>query len=62
MSQIEWSNRDVAATLKKVCILESSLPLIPHNPIIGKASHVNLDPKITNDDWQEEQANDPHIG
>ena len=50
LSRIEWSNRDVAATLKKACILESPLPLIPHDPIIGKASHVNLDPKIMNDD------------
>ena len=62
LSRIEWSNRDVAATLEKACILESSLPLIPHDPIIGKTSHVNLDPKIKNEDWQKEQANDPHIG
>ena len=62
LSRIEWSNRDVAVTLEKACILESSLPLIPHDPIIGKTSHVNLDPKIMNEDWQKEQANDPHIG
>ena len=61
VSQIEWSNSDVAATLEQGCVLESSLPLIPNDTIVSKVAHVNLGPKITNEDWQKEQVEDPHI-
>ena len=50
LSQIEWSNSDVAATLEQECILESSLPLIPNDTIVSKVAHINLGPKITNED------------
>ena len=62
LSQIEWSNNDVAATLEQGCVLESSLPLVPNDTIVSKAAHIDLGPKITNEDWQKEQAGDPHIG
>ena len=62
LSQIEWSNSDVAATLEQGCVLKSLLPLVPNDIIISKVAHINLGPKITNDDWQKEQASDPHIG
>ena len=51
----------MAATLEQGCILESSLPLTPNDTVVSKVAHVNLGPKITNEDWQKEQADDPHI-
>ena len=62
LSQIEWSDSDVAATLEQGCVLESSLPLVPNDSIVSKVAHMDLGPKITNEHWQKEQANDPHIG
>ena len=62
LSQIEWSDSDVAAILEQGCALESSLPLVPNDSIVSKVAHMDLRPKITNEDWQKEQANDPHIG
>ena len=62
LSQIEWSDSDVAAILEQGCVLESSLPLVPNDSIVSKVAHMDLRPKITNEDWQKEQANDPHIG
>ena len=62
LSQIEWSNSDVAAILEQGCVLESSLPSVPNDNIVSKVAHMDLGPKITNEDWQKEQANDPHIG
>ena len=62
LSQIKWSDSDVAATLEKGCVLESSLPLVPNDSIASKVTHMDLGPKITNEDWQKEQADDPHIG
>ena len=61
LSWIEWSNSDVAATLEQGCMLESSFLLIPNDTIVSKVAHINLGPKITNEDWQKEQADDPHI-
>ena len=62
LSQIEWSNSDVAATLEQGCVLKNLLPLVPNDIIVSKVAHINLGPKITNEDWQKEQASDPHIG
>ena len=62
LSRIEWSNNDVAATPEQGCILKSLLPLVPNDIIVSKVAHIDLGPKITNEDWQKEQANDPHIG
>ena len=62
LSQIEWSDSDVAATLEQGCVLESSLPLVPNDSIVSKVAHMDLGPKITSEHWQKEQANDPHIG
>ena len=62
LSQIEWSNSDVAAILEQGCVLESSLPLVPNDNIVSKVAHMDLGSKITNEDWQKEQANDPLIG
>ena len=62
LSQIEWSDSDVAATLEQGCVLESSLPLVPNDSIVSKVAHMDLGSKITNEDWQKEQADDPHIG
>ena len=59
LSRIEWSDSDVAATLEQGCVLESSLP---NDSIVSKVAHMDLGPKITNEDWQKEQADDPHIG
>ena len=61
LSQIEWSNNDVAATLEQGCVLKSLLPLVPNDIIISKVAHIDLGPKITNEDWQKEQASHPHI-
>ena len=62
LSQIEWSNNDVAATLEQGCVLKSLLPLVPNDTIVSKVAHIDLGFKITNEDWQKEQASDPHIG
>ena len=62
LSWIEWSNNDVAATLEQGCVLKSSLPLVPNDIIVSKVAHIDLGPKITNEDWQKEQTSDPHIG
>ena len=62
LSQIEWSNNDVAATLEQGCVLKSSLPLVPNDTIVSKVAHIDLGPKMTNEDWQKEQGGDPHIG
>ena len=62
LSQIEWSNNDVAATLEQGCVLKSLLPLVPNDIIVSKVANIDLGPKITNEDWQKEQASDPHIG
>ena len=62
LSQIEWSNNDVAATLEQRCVFESLLPLVPNDTIVSKAAHIDLGPKITNEDWQKEQTGDSHIG
>ena len=51
----------MAATLEQGCVFESSLPLIPNDTIVSKVAHINCAPKITNEDWQKEQADDPHI-
>ena len=62
LSQIEGSNNDVAATLEQGCVLNSSLSFVPNNTTVSKVAHIDLGPKITNEDWQKEQASDPHIG
>ena len=62
LSWIEWSNNYVAATLEQGCVLKSSLPLVPNDTIVSKVAHINLGPKITNEDWKKEQVSDPHIG
>ena len=38
------------------------LPLVPNDIIISKVAHIDLGPKITNEDWQKKQASDPHVG
>ena len=52
LSWIEWSDSDVAATLEQGCVLKSSLPLVPNDNIVSKVAHMDLGPKITNQDWQ----------
>ena len=61
LSHIEWDKDDVAAVLEQGCCLESSLPLVPPEVVVTKATRPDLKPQLTNQEWRQEQRSDPDI-
>ena len=61
LSRIEWDKDDMAAELEQGCCLESSLPLVPPQPVTAKSTQLDLRPQLMSQEWKKEQRSDPDI-